>query len=143
MRGEKRLAVTPRQAEVLAMHQQNMKAPEIARTLGLHPNTVRSYLRQLRWANGETRFTPREAQIFEFIRSGLDVKEMAERLAVSPRTVETFRYQMVLKAKATNSAHLVALIDDVTISELCKRIADLEGQVSELQGEVPVQKVGG
>ncbi|MBQ8168738.1 helix-turn-helix transcriptional regulator [bacterium] len=55
------------------------------------------------------RLTPRERDIITLVAEGFADKEIAKRLVLSPRTVQTHLTSVILKFKARNRTHAVAL----------------------------------
>lgn len=60
--------------------------------------------------------TPREQEVLMAIVAGRSNKRIANDLGISERTVETHRASIMAKAKAANTAHLVAMTVNSAVS---------------------------
>jgi len=60
--------------------------------------------------------TPREQEVLAAIVAGRSNKQIAVDLGISERTVETHRASIMAKAKAANTAHLVAMTVNSAVS---------------------------
>jgi DNA-binding NarL/FixJ family response regulator len=126
---------TDRQIEVLSLRAQNVSWSEIACRLGISIGTARNHAQHAR-IRGEVRLTRREEEVCGFVQLGFPDDEIATRLNTSARTVELHRQRVFRKLQVANHAQLASKLYLQEISELNKRIEELEQIVNEQAAEI-------
>lgn len=122
----------PRMRQVVHLTEEGLSGEAIARQLGIAVGTVYAYRDRARNEMTSREMSDREAEVVALMREGLSKAEIAAKLRISDRTVDSHRYNLIRRFGATNSFHLIAIIDDKTIEALRGEIADLQRQIDKL-----------
>jgi len=131
--------LSERQKQVLALLAQGFSSKEIAKTLGISPETIRKHLANIRDVLGMRRaaelsaywhllnttdisskempatdsepLTPREQEVAQLLVKGFTAKEIAKLLKIAPGTAAKHRENLLKKMGANRTAYLIIKIN--------------------------------